>query len=123
MRALCVALLAVTLIFAPWASSDAFADSGFRCASGKLVSVGDHLSDVRGRCGEPDYADQRIERRKVSRRVRSGNASIEEEQWIEITIDEWTYDLGNNRFVRRLLFENSRLVHVSTGKRGTKPAR
>ena len=37
-----------------------------------------------------------------------------------VRLDEWTYDLGPQRFVRYVYFENSRVVSTATGRRGTK---
>jgi hypothetical protein len=106
------------------APGEAQAETGFRCDSGRLVSAGDHMLEVRDKCGEPDFADQRVEKRKVKYKVRrwiGGVAEeISEEREVEVVIDEWTYDLGPERFMRHVAFEDSRVVVVRTGKRGAK---
>lgn len=95
---------------------------GFRCGNGRLVSEGDRLYEVRARCGEPDFATQRVELRKITnrfgQRTRRASGEAEVAELVEITIDEWTYDLGRNRLVRHLLFEDGRLQSVTTGRRG-----
>jgi hypothetical protein len=100
------------------------ADSGFRCPTGRLVSVGDRSADVLERCGEPDAVIQRIEKRKVkhkyTRRIGNLEESIIEEQEIEIPIDEWMYDMGRYTLTRYVVFENNRVVTVTTGKYGNK---
>jgi len=100
----------------------ALADDGFRCRSGRLVSVGDRMSDVRHRCGEPDAVVERIERRRVkhkfTRRVGNVEESVIEEQEIEIPINEWTYDLGPDAFIRYVIFEGGAVVNVATGEYG-----
>ncbi len=100
------------------------ADDGFRCATGRLVSVGDAMRDVRARCGAPDAATTRIERRKVkhrySRWVGNIEESVVEETEVEVPIDEWTYDLGPSAFVRYVSFENGRVIDVATGDYGHK---
>jgi hypothetical protein len=112
--------LAMTLAFpaTPWA------DEGFRCPTGRLVSLGDRMGDVLERCGEPDAVIQRIEKRKVKHKItrRIGNLeeSIIEEQEIEIPIDEWMYDMGRHAFTRYVVFENNQVVNVTTGKYGSK---
>jgi hypothetical protein len=86
------------------------------------VSVGDRMSDVLDRCGEPDDVAQRIERRKVkhkfTRRVGNVEESVTEEQEIEIPIDEWTYDMGSRAFTRYVIFEGGAVVNVATGEYG-----
>jgi len=100
------------------------ADSGFRCGSGRLVSVGDRMDQVLERCGEPDAVIQRVEKRKVKHKVtrRVGNVeeSIVEEEEIEVPVDEWAYDMGRYVFVRYVVFENGKVVNVETGKYGSK---
>jgi hypothetical protein len=102
----------------------AHADSGFRCRTGRLVSVGDRMNEVRNRCGDPDAVSTRIEKRrikhKVSRWVNGFQESVIEEEEVEVPLDEWTYDLGPNTFIRYVLFENSSVIDVSTGSYGAK---
>ncbi len=104
--------------------SMAAADGGFRCRTGRLVSVGDRMRDVQQRCGEPDAASQRVERRKVKYRytrwVGNVEESVIEEREVEVPIDEWTYDLGRNAFVRYVSFENGVVIDVATGDYGSK---
>lgn len=98
------------------------ADDGFRCATGRLASVGDRAVEVRQRCGEPDFADRRTEQRRQTFRVRKwlGDhwAEVDDERIVEVIIDEWTYDLGPQQFVRYVTFENGRLTTVNTGDYG-----
>lgn len=102
--------------------SHASADDGFRCKSGRLVSVGDTTREVRHRCGDPDYATSRTERRTVryrySRWVGNVQQSVVEEREVEVPVEEWTYDLGPNAFVRYVTFENGRVVTVTSGDYG-----
>jgi hypothetical protein len=97
---------------------------GFRCGSGRLVDEGDQLFDVRNRCGDPDAADSheetRVVRRTVWTRVAGVAVAREEEVTVSVMVDEWTYDLGPNRFIRHLAFEQNRLVRVWTTGRGNK---
>jgi len=98
-------------------------DSGFRCPSGRLVSRGDHMVEVRSKCGDPDFVDQRVEKRKVKVKVKKWVddhvEEVSEEQEVEVLVDEWTYDMGPRRFVRFVAFENSRVVGVTTGGKGS----
>jgi len=43
----------------------------------------------------------------------------EVEYTVSVMIDEWTYDLGPNRFIRHLIFEDGRLIRVWTADRGS----
>jgi hypothetical protein len=111
------ALAVVVLLGAP-----AHAD-GFRCPGGKLVRDGDHMLEVQNKCGQPDFVTQRLEKRKVKTKVRrwidDHEEEVSEEQVVEVTVDEWTYDLGPQKFIRYVDFENGRLVRVTTGPYGT----
>ena len=87
-----------------------------------MVSVGDRMSDVLDRCGEPDAAVERIEKRRVkhkfTRRIGNVEESVIEEQEIEIPISEWTYDMGPRAFTRYVIFEGGAVVNVVTGEYG-----
>jgi hypothetical protein len=99
------------------------ADGDFRCPSGRLVSTGDHMTDVRKKCGDPDDVIQRLEKRKIKVKVRRWLSPTEQEETIEereveVLVDEWTYDFGSDRFIRFVDFENARVVGVTTGSYG-----
>jgi hypothetical protein len=99
------------------------ADSGFRCPSGRLVSTGDHMVEVRQKCGEPDFVSQRTEKRKIKVKVRrwtspTTHEDLSEEREIDVLVDEWTYDFGSDRFIRFVSFEDARVVGVTTGSYG-----
>ena len=125
MKACAPVLLAIGLVLAvplP-ARADASRTEGFRCGR-RLVGTGDHMLEVRNRCGEPDFVTQRVEKRKVKVKVRRWIVDhveeVSEEDTVDVTVDEWTYDLGPERFVRYVAFENGRVVGVTTGNYGTK---
>jgi hypothetical protein len=103
-------------------AAPALADSGFRCRTGRLVSVGDRMSEVLDRCGEPDASVERVEKRRVkhkfTRRVGNVEESVIEEQEIDIPISEWTYDMGPRAFTRYVIFEGGAVVNVATGEYG-----
>jgi hypothetical protein len=95
----------------------------------RIASTGDSRYEVKAICGEPDDASQRVEYRKVSRRVSApcagGGARCRDtqEEVIEIVIDEWIYDFGRNRFIQHVTFEQGRLVRVESRGYGHKPPR
>ena len=82
-----------------------------RDCSEQLVSEGDLKSDVVAKCGEPAAKDIRQE--EVKTRVDQTT-----ERSIFITIEEWTYNLGPNRFLRILTFRNGKLKDIRTGGYG-----
>src|ERR1044071_7692732 len=104
---------------------DASAFQGFRCGTGRLVEEGDRPPEVRDRCGDPDFADSHEEQRTVRHTIWTYVDGVpiakEVEVIVSVMVEEWTYDLGPNRFLRHLIFEQSRLVRVfNTGERGRK---
>jgi len=115
-----IALLSLTLGHASLADS-------MRCGD-KLVYHGDTPYTVRSKCGEPDDAIHRTEVRTVSHEVsepcadneRRSKCSRTVETSIEVIIDDWTYDFGNNRFIQYLRFENGRLLRITDGAYGNK---
>jgi hypothetical protein len=121
MRISLMALLVAIGLAGPVA---AWADDGFRCGSGKLVSLGDRSYEVKTRCGAPDDISTRVERRRVQVRVGrwiNGNlVNVIEEREVEIPIEEWTYDLGSTSFIRYVVFESGAVVGVTTGGYGRK---
>lgn len=82
-----------------------------RECSEQVVSVGDTKSDVIAKCGEPAWKDTRQE--ELKEKLDDGR-----EHKILVTIEDWTYNLGPNRFVRILTFRNGRLTDIGTGKYG-----
>lgn len=87
--------------------------SAMRCGN-QLVLIGDRFHDVLNKCGEPDAREERPERRYF--RVFREGGFFEVLQ--EVTVEEWTYNLGPSMFIRILRFENGRLVEIETGEYG-----
>jgi hypothetical protein len=116
------ALIAVLMCSASAGNAQAF--TGFRCGTGRLVEEGDRPPEVQNRCGDPDTADTREEHRTLRKTVWTVVDGVpigkEVEYTVTVIIDEWTYDLGPNRFIRHLIFENGRLIRVWTADRGNK---
>jgi hypothetical protein len=84
-------------------------ESSFLCESSTFrVRVGQHITEVLWGCGEPDYATQRIERRKIRRH----GFHEDEEVITETLVDDWVYDFGFNQKTRYLRFENGFLTSI-----------
>ncbi|MEP7242158.1 MAG: DUF2845 domain-containing protein [Gammaproteobacteria bacterium] len=94
------------------AASPAYASS-FRCGT-HLVTEGDTRSEVVSKCGEPTELDRRtaILRRPVVW-IR-GRPVVVGESLIEVPVEVWVYNLGPNKLMRRLRFEDGLLVDVDT---------
>jgi hypothetical protein len=111
-----LSLLSVLLI-----NNSAAADRYMRC-QGRLVSIGDTKTEVLDKCGHPDKRDQWEE---------DHNSTISQiydyktERYIApkqikqpIQMERWTYDVGANKFIRYLHFQNGELIRIETGERG-----
>ncbi len=105
----------VTLaIVALWAQGAA-ADS-FRCGT-RLVSDGDSTDKVEALCGPPTS----IQRHDILRRPIQwihGRPYYMSFDPVEVPVEYWTYNLGPNKLMRRLKFEDGLLVDVETLSHG-----
>jgi hypothetical protein len=91
-------------------TSDALA-SDFFCGS-RIITTGEGKNDVLRKCGEPSY----VEVWEKLRTIRSlGPGLLVEEP---VKIEEWEYNLGPNRFIRYLRFENDHLINIDDGGYG-----
>lgn len=110
-RATCTLLLALlaTVALAP---ADAQA---LRCRN-RIVAEGAELYFVRELCGPPSAAERWTEVRRlpIHRRGHPYAGSFVG----EIRVEQWIYDLGPRRLVRRLRFENGRLARIETLRYG-----
>ena len=101
----------------------ASAQADTRC-QGKLVTEGDQQYKVLNLCGTPDQTMQRVELRTVRNTVMvpcgSGFCSRVVEQTVQVTVDDWVYDLGPSALIRFLTFEQGQLIRITTGGYGTK---
>jgi hypothetical protein len=104
-------------------SAGALDNANFTCGS-YIIAVGDRAYDVLNKCGDPSYVESWQEARTredfgswalvPGKRYYIGPLFAQE----LVTIEEWEYDLGPNRFIRYLRFENGRLTGVTTGDYG-----
>jgi hypothetical protein len=85
-----------------------------------LVTEGDYKLQVLQKCGEPDYAESRVEyRTEVLRGSGLGQPGLDIARQVPVQIDEWTYDFGRRRFMQWLRFENGRLSAIKELGYGT----
>src|SRR5688572_2358327 len=93
---------AAVLILGLLACSPAFA---FRCGT-KIVVKGDTRSSVAAKCGEPTDV---VPLRSVYRRPTiwaNGRMYYVGQDFIEIPVESWVYNLGPNKLMRRVVFED-----------------
>ena len=103
--------VAVLLALALLASSPSFA--AFRCGS-KLVSEGATRSEVAAKCGEPAEV---VAQRSVLRRPviwNYGRPYYIGDDYLEVPVESWIYNLGPNKLMRRLRFEDGILTEIET---------
>ncbi len=79
--------------------------------SDRIVSIGESSGEVIAKWGEPAGRNPRQE--KLKERLSDGDYRI-----TTIIIDEWTYNLGPDRFMRILTFKNGKLTDINTGEYG-----
>lgn len=102
--------LAAVLLLGLLASSPAFA---FRCG-GKIVAKGDTRTEVAAKCGEPvDVITlQSVYRRPVI--WSHGRPYYIGEDYIEVPVESWIYNLGPNKFMRKVRFEGGIVTEIET---------
>jgi hypothetical protein len=85
----------------------------FRCGT-RLVHEGDTRSQVIAKCGEPA---ETIEQQPVFRRpviwIRGRPFHLGPD-FVEVAVESWIYNLGPNKFMRRVRFEDGLVVEIET---------
>jgi hypothetical protein len=113
-------MMMVTLLLATVSHGMA---SDFSCDS-KIVSVGDYRYDVLRKCGEPSHVEVweevRIRRDFSPGLFETRIGFYQSQQFLtgSVTVEEWVYNLGSNRLIRYLRFENGRLIRITEGDYG-----
>ena len=103
---------AAIVVLALLAVSPAIANT-MRCGS-RIIARGDTRSEVAARCGEPTEV---ITQRSVFRRPviwSNGRPFFVGESFIEIPVESWIYNLGPNRLMRKVIFENGFVSEIQT---------
>jgi hypothetical protein len=102
--------IAAVLVLGLLATSPAFA---FRCGT-KIVVEGDTQSQVAAKCGEPTDI---VRQQSVFRRPMiwaDGRPHYIGRDYIEVPVESWIYNLGPNKLMRRLRFEDGIVVEIET---------
>lgn len=108
---------AAVVVLGLLACSPAFA---FRCGN-KLVSKGDSRTQVAAKCGEPTEvsAQRSVYRRPVI--WSHGRPYYLGQDFIEIPVESWVYNLGPHKFMRRVIFEDGVVAEIETLGYGFNP--
>lgn len=116
------------LLLGPFQRTATAGPSGFVCPSTRrLVSLGQSPLEVTSKCRAADEVRAFVETRTVRETVRQWDArlgrmvEVSVERTVPVSIEEWTYDFGRNRFMKRLRFENGRLIAIEEGPKGEAP--
>jgi hypothetical protein len=113
-------MIMVALLLA--AASNGMA-SEFSCGS-KIITIGDYRYDVLRKCGEPSHVEVweevRIRKDFSPGQLETGIGFYRPPLFLTgpVTVEEWIYNLGPNRFIRYLRFENGRLIRITDGDYG-----
>ena len=115
-------ILLVALVPLLVTATDAGADRSLRCR-GRIVSIGATAAQVKDTCGDPVQVEQWEE---------GGDSHIsqlfdyETERYLApklikgpLHMERWTYNLGSNKFIRYLYFQNGELFKIETGDKGS----
>jgi uncharacterized protein DUF2845 len=101
---------ALVMLFGLLATSPAFA---FRCGT-RIVSEGDTRSAVAAKCGEPDDV---VKQQSVFRRPviwTGGRPYYIGDDFMEIPVENWVYNLGPNKLMQRVRFEGGVVVEIES---------
>jgi hypothetical protein len=133
--------VAILLLALAWIPAAHAGDSSFECADNQEVRPGDSTSTVIDRCGQPTSLTQHVEQRpapptpdeaarqtacedqmrELWQHEKHGGSAPDltvcaaTPQTRSVAVEVWTYDLGPNRFVRTLRFEDGVLVNIHAG--------
>jgi hypothetical protein len=77
------------------------------CGSGNAFRIGATKMEILFECGPPSPLE-----------IPGAAVSTDEARRLAVESDEWTYDLGPERFVYHLIFRRGRLMDVKTGDYG-----
>ena len=97
---------------------DASSAQAMRCGT-RLVREGSTPSQVRANCGEPDDVITTTETRQRTVYNRVAGVVVADTISVEVQVQQWVYNLGPQRFMRRLIFENGVLVEIEQLERGS----
>jgi hypothetical protein len=102
---------ALLLLLVTAAAGTAQADA-LRCGN-KLVTEGDARAEVSNKCGEPTDVDHSTVMVQPTTWVH-GRPVVAGNGLIEVVVETWLYNLGPHQFMRRVRFQDGRVIGIET---------
>jgi len=100
--------LVIGLVLAAIPASVFATETGTMSCNGGIVSIGDSVGEVISKCGQPASTTQR-EQKKVAESKKNYERTI-----TSITIDDWIFNFGPDKFQYQLLLENGRVARIES---------
>ena len=110
MKSHAIAVCCVLLLMVAGGTASAAESNTLRCGK-RLVSMGDNKAEVLIKCGEPAWKDAWSDQLIT-------NVNTVDALRVSIDRERWVYNFGHHSFLRFLLFENGRLIKITTGDYG-----
>jgi len=95
------------------ALSGAASAESMECGN-RLITQGDSLAKVASLCGNPTQVDHTSIIRQASGGWVNGQWVASAGAQIEIPVEVWLYNLGPDRLMRQIRFEDGRVVKIET---------
>jgi len=89
----------------------------FEC-DGKFIKVGSYRDEVFRRCGPPSSSDTWQEERIAEGYGSDPYRPYSYARTVLVTLERWTYNLGPNRFMQILTFQDAKLIRIQSGSTG-----
>jgi len=80
----------------------------------RLITQGDSLAKVATLCGNPTQVDRKSILRQASGSWVNGQWIASAGAQVEIPVEVWLYNLGPDRLMRQIRFEDGRVVKIET---------
>jgi hypothetical protein len=118
-------VLGIVFVYSVFLPPTLRADETLRCKS-RIIDIGASRSEVRRKCGEPTDISRHTETRFLSQsiidlptgeKIRVGQTT-DSGLVVTVEVEEWFYDFGPHQFTHELVFEDGRLVRITTGNHG-----
>jgi len=103
-----------SFFFLSFAADDALA---LRCGTG-LVTEGDSKSQVLATCGKPTSKEKSCEN---SQQYTTTNkyGKIKKVKKCGQKLETWLYNCGDNDFIYKLIFDDGKIINITTESRGS----
>ena len=80
----------------------------------RLITQGDSLAKVASLCGNPTQVDRKSIVRQASGGWVNGQWVASAGAQVEIPVEVWLYNLGPDKLMRQIRFEDGRVVKIET---------